>query len=121
MREGIITAEDSITNIQAQIVDGNNQTLMTHYTIPAWKTWYLVKGIASAESWKSINMKFKVRELWGVFRVTQIFDVFENPYSDYFKVPIPIPEKSDIKVTGVWSVATACSATYELILIDNPS
>lgn len=115
-----IRLKDSSTNTQSILVDGNNNTLMSHYTIPAWKTWYLKYWDVSVWYWKSAIGKFYIRLLNEVFRVAQVIDIFETNYIRNFSVPLKFPEKTDIKFrassTSAW---TAVSMNYDIILVDN--
>lgn len=115
-----ISLKDSLTNTQALVVDWNNQTLMSQYTIPAWKTAFLIYWDSSVWEWKSAVGKFYMRVLWEVFRVVQIIDLFETNYVRNFKLPISIPEKTDLTFRASSASAwTAMSINYDLVLIDN--
>ena len=118
--EGTITAEVSGV-VYAQIVNWNNQTLMWVYTIPAWKTWYLIYWKSWTWKWKEVLIKFKIRPLWWVFNVWHVAYVYEGTYDYRFNPPLAIPEKTDLMVTGtnVWAWSIQVSAVFDLILIDN--
>jgi len=101
---GTVSIRDSATSTQvyAQILDGNNQTLMSIYTIPADCTGYLIKYKASAfnsQSASSIGytLQMKVREFSKTFRVQSITSVGTNYESVHnFPFPIKLEPKSDI-------------------------
>lgn len=100
---GDMSIRDSATaEVYAQILDGNNQTLMSIYTIPADCTGYLIKYKASAfnsQSASSIGytLQMKVREFSKTFRVQSITSVGTNHESVHnFPFPIKLEPKSDI-------------------------
>ena len=108
------------SNTQAIIVDGDNQTLISHYTVPAGKTAYLIYWDLSVWSWKSATGKFFIRPFGEIFRVAQVIDIFETNYIRNFTVPIKITEKSDLVLRAISSSAgTALSMNYDIILVDN--
>jgi hypothetical protein len=83
-----------------RITAGKGQTLMAIYTIPAGKTGYLYKGVATAQASADGNGNMFVR-YWGqaAFRIGHSFEVSSGGEYDYeFSFPIRIPEKSDIDV-----------------------
>lgn len=86
----------------AQILGGNNQTLMSVYTIPADCTGYLIKYKASAFNPQSSStigytLQMRVREFEKTFRVQSITSVntMQESVSD-FPFPIKLEPKSDI-------------------------
>ena len=101
---GDVSIRDSaiISEVYAQILDGNNQTLMSIYTIPADCTGYLIKYKASAFNPQSAStigytLQMKVREFGKVFRVQSITSVTTNSESvHHFPFPIKLEPKSDI-------------------------
>jgi len=116
----VITLETTLGIIQAVADNWNNNTLMSQYTIPAWKTWFLIYWDASVWSWKAATIKFYAKPLTSIFRVLQIFDIFETNYVRNYKVPLRLPEKTDLVVRATSESAwTAISVNYDLILIDN--
>lgn len=103
-----------------QIDNGNNQSLMAMYTIPAWKTGYILYGKSSIWQWKEATIRFKWRPLWGVFALYHAFYIFENNYDYRYQTPLRVPEKTDLLVTGQVTLATtAISASFDIIIIDN--
>lgn len=116
--EGTITAQIGAT-VHAQIIDGNNQTLMAVYTIPAGYTWLVVKGKASCGKGKEVEVNFRGRPLGGVFGLYHSFYIYETNYEYEFWVPLSIPEKTDIFVEAKSDLATKVSAVFDIILIKN--
>lgn len=86
----------------AQILDGNNQTLMSIYTIPADCTGYLIKYKVTAFNPQSASdigytIQMKVREFEKTFRVQSITSVGTSHESVHnFPFPIKLEPKSDI-------------------------
>jgi hypothetical protein len=76
------------------------QTLMAIYTVPAGKTAYLYKGVATAQAAADGSGHMFVRYFGqSSFRIGHSFEVSTGGEYDYeFSFPIRIPEKSDIDV-----------------------
>jgi hypothetical protein len=118
---------DAATDIRAQIVNGNNQTLMTQYTIPANTTGLFTGAI--------IGMTTS-----GVQAQTAIFQLYVRPFGQVFQLkqtialvgsgtsaaqllvfnPLNIPEKSDIviRISEV-SATLGVSASYGITLVED--
>ena len=120
---GNITITNTATTY-AQIIDGDHQTLMAVYTVPAGKTLYLNRGSISSGTEianKYITGRLVTRLQGKIFR-TQAKVTLANGFIDFdWEVPLKLPEKTDIEARAVASSAgnTAVSATFEGILIDN--
>lgn len=116
---GIITLENAAT-VYAQILVGNNQTLMGVFTIPAGFTAYLLVGDATVGEGKEVHIDFSVREFNGVFRIQHSLFLFENAYRYDFTGPLPIQEKSDLDIMAIDAALNpSVSATFDLILVQN--
>lgn len=110
--------------ISCQIVDGNNQTLMTVYTIAANKVGMLVGWWARLSKKKvtASNVKLRVGILDGVGYMTQNGAV-DNGGSSEFKydwaVPLIMPGGADIWVEADSSANdVGLAAGFDMILID---
>ena len=123
----IVHASDSGKAVSyAQIQNGNNQTLMALYTIPAGKTGYLTAGSASIVGLNraySIDGHMYMREFGGVHQLKHTFGVSSDG-SSYFQhkydIPLPIQEKTDIKVSVISSAnGGIVNATFDIVLVDN--
>ena len=109
----------------AQITNGENQTLMAVYTVPAGHTFYLTNGTATHGTGTSggvyMTVRFMLREFGGVFRTATKIDIVESEVLFPFTFPLRIPEKSDIEVRAICNKNqnNAVSATFEGVLIWN--
>lgn len=120
---GTVTAGVPAT-VYAQIVVGENQTLMALWTVPAGYTLYISRGTFSAASNNAaqyILSKFMIRPFNGVFRNVADVTVNSSVISYDFEVPLAIPEKSDIEARGIALAGTNfyTTASFEGIYIKN--
>ena len=122
------TDDIDITNggtIYARIHEDEHQTLMALWTVPAGYTAYLLQTDVTA--FTEQNNKFAVvhiqtRELNGVFRTQDKFSIVEATHHQQYQVPLPIPEKTDIRVRAIGSSSNAniaLSAGLDIIYIEN--
>jgi len=122
------TDDIDITNggtIYARIHEDEHQTLMALWTVPAGYTAYLLQTDVTA--FTEQNNKFAVvhiqtRELNGVFRTQDKFAIVEATHHQQYQVPLPIPEKTDIRVRAIGSSSNAniaLSAGLDIIYIEN--
>ena len=101
-------------------VNADNQTLQAFYTIPAGYTARLLQTdhtINTEQNNKFGQIRIVVRNLNGVFRTQESFTIDNGSISRVYSTPIYIPEKSDIEVRAISSVANAflhISSTIEL-------
>jgi hypothetical protein len=117
---------DTITNIRAMIKNGNNQTLMALYSIPAGKTGYIISwygALSSAKASSFNNLEMMARPFNGVFQLKHTSTLTSTGSSHVqhtFFVPQAFPEKTDFVMLSDSSVNdNAVSAGFDLILIDN--
>jgi hypothetical protein len=89
---------DDTSDIQAQILIGNEQTLMALWTSPVDFTSYLTLYYASTSSSKVTNIYLFVRPFGGVFNMKHVISINANHISHEFSFPLVINGKSDIKV-----------------------
>ena len=109
----------------ARIQDDEHQTLMALWTVPAGYTAYLLQTDITA--FTEQNNKFAVvwvqtRELDGVFRTQDKFAIVENTHHQQYQVPLPIPEKTDIRVRAIGSSSSPnieLSACLDIVYIEN--
>lgn len=104
---------------------GKSQTLMAIYTVPAGKTAYLTKGVATcaADADATIDMMVRYGGV-GAFRIGHTAEVagVGGQYQYDFSVPVQMPEKTDIDIRAeVRSNNARVTAAFDILLIDNPT
>ena len=118
--------------VYAQVLIGNNQTLMALYTIPANKTAYMTKYYATinkgaTKTPDAVTLKLfatdnmngypeQIKHVIGMEAGGET--ILEHDFKPYYK----FTEKTDIRLEGtcIGSAATAdVSAGFDLILVDN--
>jgi len=130
---GHITVENAGgTVVYAQVLIGNNQTLMAIYTVPAGKTAYMTKYYASinqgtGKAPDAVTLKMlmtdnangyeeQLKHIVGIEAGGE--SILEHDFKPYYK----ITEKTDIRLQGLAignSVTADVSAGFDLILVDN--
>lgn len=117
---GTVTVSANNT-VVAHITEGFGQSLSGIYTVPAGKTAFITTGDFSVQKNKDAQIRFFVRNFGDSFRIAHIGEAFENTYRYEFKVPLPIPEKSDLDVRAslVETNNTRVTTNFDLILVDN--
>ena len=109
----------------ARITSGENQTLMALWTVPAGYTAYLFQTDITAfteQNNKYATIQIQTRELNGVFRTKDKFAIVENSHRQEYVAPIPILEKTDIRVRAIASSSSAdleVSAGLDIVYIEN--
>jgi hypothetical protein len=120
---------DNVTDISvsingtvvAKILNGNGQTLMAVYTIPAGKTGYLMQFMGTMDK-ANAPVKYKIfaRPFGNGFNLKgQFGSQGGNPVNYNYSVPLVFAEKTDIKINVDTSGAVGCGATFDLILVEN--
>ena len=106
-------------------INGDHQSLMALWTVPAGYTAYLFQYDVTAfteQNNKVATIRVITRELNGVFRTQHIFDTFQTPFHQDIYAPIPIPEKTDIEFRAIASSSNAdlrVSALFDILYIEN--
>ena len=109
----------------ARITNGENQTLMALWTVPAGYTAYLLALDATSfteQNNKVATMRYLTREQNGVFRVKNKFDLFQASFHQNYITPEPISEKTDIEFRAVATSSNAdlrVAASMDIIYIEN--
>ena len=76
-------------------------------------------GKTTVSDAKALELTFWGRVEGGVFTQQHNIDVKNNNYDYFFKLPLPIPEKTDIEIRAFVTSGTAeVSAAYDIILQD---
>jgi len=109
----------------AYVSASDQQTLMALWTVPAGYTAYLFQIDTTAftvQNNKVATIRMLTRELNGVFRTQNKFDLFEGSYHQDITCPQPIPEKTDIEFRAIADSSNAdlrVAATFDIIYIEN--
>lgn len=115
------------TDIRAIINNGNNQTLMCIYTVPAGKTGYFWGGYVSISrgpaSTASTDFTWRARLFGSVFAVKSRICAMSSGSSAWnytYKVPMALPEKTDIiiRCEEVSATVGVCGG-FTVLLKDN--
>jgi hypothetical protein len=119
--DGDITATQETSGLLvAQISEGNNQTAMTMYTIPAGKTGYIIDFSFSAPRNNEAEFKGFIRVLGGCFQLKFNTVITESFNQSINRLTSPIPEKSDLRIFSELDVAIGItSVNYDILLVDN--
>jgi hypothetical protein len=123
---GTINITNSSTTY-ARITAGDNQTLMTVWTVPAGYTAYLFQKDTTCLT--EANNKFGTirliaREPGGVFRTKDKYAVQNGHTEIAYTTPLPFPEKTDLEVRAVASSSNALlhvSVALDIVYIRNGS
>lgn len=120
---------DTLTNIRAEIDDGNNQSLMAVYTIPNGKTGYMRSWFASTAGAKKVTnfvIRVKSRPLGQVFQIKHISAISDSASSSINHVyiePEVFAAGTDIELTAEITeaaiTAASVSAGFDLVLVDD--
>ena len=93
---------------------------MAIYTVPAGVTAYLVGMSFSTPQAKSAEVWLKIRPFGEAWQSKFRSMVISNSIVYDETVPIVIPEKSDVRLSGATSTGnTDLAGGFELVLIDN--
>lgn len=108
--------------ISAKITIGNDQTLMTLYTIAKGKTGYLYKVYFTPDSVQVAEFTLVTREFQKTYRTRDRVVIPGGGTSWQYAYPFPtlLPEKSDIEVRAKLGGASGTvAAGFDILLIDN--
>jgi hypothetical protein len=114
------------TDIRAIINNGNNQTLMAIYTIPAGKTGYLRDWYAATAGARKTSVHIihvDSREFGRVFTLKHVSSIISTGSSQVqhkYVEPEVFPEKTDIIMHGNTDEdSAALAAGFDIVLVDN--
>jgi len=108
--------------LRARILEEKGQTLMAVYTVPAGKTAYLLNVTMSVD--KNVDAIFQLMAQThddGAINIKGQFGTFGTPINHPYPIPLRFTEKTDIEVRADAGSACGGGATFDLILVDNPS
>jgi hypothetical protein len=106
--------------VVAKVLIGNNQTLMSVYTVPAGYTAFITDVEFSSPKNAELEMDLYFRPFDNVFRIQQAGSAYGSQYIKKFDIPLKLTEKSDIDLratAGTGGVVAA--ASFNFILVDN--
>ena len=111
--------------VRAQILAGDQQTLMCVWTVPSGYTAYLLQN--NVTCYTEANNKFGIVRLvskqpGGVFRTNDKHTVVNSQNAVEYPVPVSFPEKTDIEMRAVGSSSNAnlqVSASLDIVYIKN--
>lgn len=122
------TGNLNITNggtTYARITLGQNQTLMSVWTVPAGYTAYFLAGsisLGTANINQYLTARLIARLSGGVFRTQQKVTLDSGSFQQEYVIPLEFPEKTDIEARAVSSGSNnAVAATFDIIYIKNSS
>jgi len=113
---------DIAAALRAKILEGKGQTLMAVYTVPAGKTAYLLNLTMSVD--KNVDAIFQLMVQTyddGALNIKGQFGTFGTPFDHNYPVPLRFTEKTDIEVRADAGNTCGGGATFDIILVDNPS
>ncbi len=121
---GIITISgDTSDTVLGKILATRGQIQSAIYTVPAGKSMYIMSMHFSTGEGKACTYRVMVRNGVGssyAFSVKYSVSVFENTSPVGIPVPLKIPEKLDICITGITTAGTVDgTAGGEFFLADN--
>jgi len=118
----ITITQDNTAVDMAYISQGDGQTLVACFTVPAGFTALMWSADTTTGEGKNSTNRVKSKEFGSdfPFRVKGIRDNFQNTVGIQYKIPNKYEEKTDIVFTAKSSAAgTPVSATFTLELIKN--
>jgi hypothetical protein len=113
------------TKVRAKLRDGNNQTLMATYTVPAGKTAYMRDWYASLSKKKTAisTIRLFARPFGQVFQLKHTSDIATTGTSrakHEYTEPEIFAAKTDIEMRADTSVDTnGVSAGFDIVLVDD--
>ena len=121
---GNVSIKNSANDVLlAYIIDGNGQTLMSVYTVPAGKTAYLFKLHGSVDK-ANVGVQFMFFEtpFGGSTNIKHMSGTQGGNPIDYdYPVPLRFEEKSDLEMKVKTAASCGAGGIFDLILVDNPS
>ena len=117
-----ILIKSGVTTV-AKILEGNGQTLMAIYTIPAGKTGYLMRLDVTASDAATGEFKLMTREGGtGSFNLKHVAEVNGRGGAYQLEYPIPqqLPEKTDVDARIITFANNGrYTCTFDILLVDN--
>jgi hypothetical protein len=109
-------------DVRAYVNDGNNSTLMSHYTVPNGHHALFYVGYMSITKKTSESSEIKVwsRDEGGVFILQEKLDTNSTGSGNterFYNPPIFITPKTDLKFSGDATGACGVSGSYNLVVV----
>jgi len=121
INDGDITISNSTDDI-ALILAEEGTTLMAIYTVPLGYTGYLIKFDAASAGLVTVAVRMRIRETGKPWRTREFFTTRTNSIDLHFEPPLPLPQKTDVEVTGdSFGAPAPISASFGVILVPNPT
>ena len=118
---GIVTAQVP-ANKFAHIESSHAQTLQAIYTVPASHTLFITNMFFATTVAKTATFHVEVAPFGQPFQHRRHFDVFQTAFNRPYAIPLPIAEKSDIKVECEGAAAgTNATAEFDGIITNQVS
>ncbi len=108
-------------DVVSSIKEERGQTLQAFYTVPAGKTGYLTDMQVSSSKNTAVEVSLFVRPFGGAFRVSGGTLLHRMDHTIHYTSPVVITEKSDIDLRLIGAGGNSASASFDLILVDNPA
>jgi len=105
-------------NKYARITDGNNQTLMAIYSVPADKVAFISDYYSNSGKSGEVTVDSFVRSFGGVFQNKRKVSIFESTFYFPNRFPFYLEPKTDVEVRAASSVGTPISAGFDMMLVD---
>jgi hypothetical protein len=106
---------DTLTDIQAKVLIGNEQTLMAMWTCPVDYKAYITHYYASTSTAKVSEVGLFVKPFGGVFNNKSAIDINQGYMHHRYDFPIEISAKSDVLIKGATTGAGGViSAGFDL-------
>lgn len=117
--KGAIVAGKPAT-VYAKISETMNQTLMSHYTVPADKRALIIQQyVAHAKAAREGTIFLFTRRWDEVFQVKNAMGIFQQMFAYKYALPPALGPKTDIVMRANMLIDTEVSAGYDLVLFDN--
>lgn len=117
---GVIIAKDAGANVIGQIEIAVNQTLQTHFTVPAGKTMIIGKMFGDVGKNDDATFRLRVRAPGEVFQTKFNFGIFQADAQHDFENTLLVAEKSDVVVQAKSAAGgVVASAGWNFVLRDN--
>lgn len=114
-----ITIDDT-SEVVAEILTEEQQTLMALYTVPRGYTAFLTNFESSISRNEDMLLRLRIREPGGVFKTKHLAQVYATTYRYNYDVYKPVFEMCDVELTATpVNNNVACHAAFDMVLLRN--